>query len=116
MLRRGVGRSGPGVMGSMARAAVDADTATEVSRARRTANAESMRREELNAESARREELAERHSRPRATTPVAATPAGTTSVAAAEQVVTVLRDLAALKDQGVLTAEEFAAQKARLLG
>ena len=111
MLRRGVGRSGPGVMGSMARAAVDADTATEVSRAQRTANAESMRREELNAESARREELAERASRPPATTPVTAT-----SVAAAEQVVTVLRDLAALKEQGVLTAEEFAAQKARLLG
>lgn len=111
MLRRGVGRSGPGVMGSMARAAVDADTATEVSRARRTANAESMRREELNAESIRREEHALRTSRPPAATPVAAT-----SVAATEQVVTVLRDLAALRDQGVLTAEEFAAQKARLLG
>jgi hypothetical protein len=115
MLRRGVGRSGPGVMGSMARAAVDADTASEVSRAQRTANAESMRREELNAESARWEELAERTSRSPATTPVATTPAAT-SVAAAEQVVTVLRDLAALKDQGVLTAQEFAAQKARLLG
>lgn len=29
---------------------------------------------------------------------------------------TVLKELAALKDQGVLTAEDFAAQKARLLG
>jgi hypothetical protein len=27
-----------------------------------------------------------------------------------------LKDLAALKDQGVLTDEEFAAQKARILG
>jgi hypothetical protein len=27
-----------------------------------------------------------------------------------------LKDLAALKDQGVLTEEEFAAQKARILG
>ena len=98
-------------MGSMARAAVDADTASEVSRAQRTANAESMRREELNAESIRREDHAVRTSRPPVTAPVAAT-----SVAAAEQVVTGLRDLAALRDQGVLTAEEFAAQKARLLG
>jgi hypothetical protein len=30
--------------------------------------------------------------------------------------VTVLKELAALRDQGVLTAEEFASQKARLLG
>jgi hypothetical protein len=27
-----------------------------------------------------------------------------------------LKDLAALKDQGILTEEEFAAQKARILG
>jgi Short C-terminal domain len=116
MLRRGVGRSGPGVMGSMARAAVDADTATEISRAQRTANAESMRREGLDAESARWEEQAERHSRPPARTPAATAPVAAPSVAAAEQVVTVLRDLAALRDQGVLTADEFEAQKARLLG
>jgi Short C-terminal domain len=96
MLRRGRGRSGPGVMGSMARAAVVASTATAVSRAQRTANAESMRRERV----------AERASSPPSAEPAAAT----------EQVVTVLKELAALKDQGVLTAEEFAAQKARLLG
>jgi hypothetical protein len=90
MRHRGRGRNGPGVMGTMARAAVDADTATAVSRAQRAANAESNRREQL----------AERASHS----------------PASEQVVTVLKELAALRDQGVLTAEEFASQKARLLG
>jgi Short C-terminal domain len=96
MIHRGRGRSGPGVMGSMARAAIVAGTATAVSRAQRTANAESIRRERL----------AEQASKSPATAAAADT----------EQVVTVLKELAALKDQGILTAEEFATQKARLLG
>ena len=96
MRHRGRGRSGPGVMGTVARAAVVAGTATAVSRAQRTANAESLRRERV----------AERSSRSPADDPVAD----------AEQVVTVLKDLAALKDQGILSPEEFAAQKARVLG
>jgi hypothetical protein len=80
----------------MARAAVVAGTATAVARAQRTANAESIRRERV----------AERGSNAPATA----------SAADTEQVVTVLKELAALKDNGILTAEEFAAQKARLLG
>jgi hypothetical protein len=98
MLHRGQGRSGPGLMGTMARASVDAGTATAISRAQRTANAESLRRERM----------AERAWKPHADQAVA--------VADAEQVVNVLKQLAALKDQGILTAKEFAARKARLLG
>lgn len=93
MLRRGVGRNRPGVMGSVARTAVAAGTASAVARAQRTAGAETLRREQA----------AERAS------PTASDPDR------AERVVVVLKELAALKAQGTLTDEEFAAEKARLL-
>jgi hypothetical protein len=93
MIRRGVGRNRPGVMGSLARTAVIAGTASAVAQAQRTAGAEALRREQA-AEQAS-------HSGP--------------DPDRAERVVAVLKELAALRSQGALTDEEFAVQKARLL-
>jgi Short C-terminal domain len=46
----------------------------------------------------------------------AAQPEPPPPAAPAQDPIQALKDLAALKDQGVLTDEEFAAQKARILG
>ena len=99
MQRRGMGRGGPGVMGTVARTAVMASTASAIANAQRTAGAEALRREQM----------AER-----------AAAGGGPGVGAAHertaQVIDLLRELAALRDQGVLSDREFADQKERLLG
>jgi hypothetical protein len=88
-----MGRDGPGVMGTVARTAVMASTASAVANAQATAGAEALRREQA----------AER---------AAGGGAGHERTA---QVIDLLRDLAGLRDQGVLTDREFAEQKERLL-
>lgn len=89
MLRRTmVGRRGPGLLGTAARTAVVAGTASAVSgrvRARQQ----------------------ERYAEPEQ-------PAG--AVAAGDDAVSLLERLGRLKEQGVLTEQEFAEQKARILG
>lgn len=81
MIRRGIGRAGrPGLLGTAARTAVIAGTATAVS-------GNVARRQQARAQQA-----------------------------PATDVVSQLKDLAALRDSGVLTDDEFAAQKARILG
>jgi hypothetical protein len=97
MLRRGIGRVGrPGLIGTMARTAVVAGTATAVAggvsrrqqaRAQQAADAEAWQQQQA----------------------MAAQPA------APADLVTQLKELAALKEQGILTEEEFAVQKARIL-
>jgi membrane protease subunit (stomatin/prohibitin family) len=86
----------PRLMRSVARTAVVAGTATAVSNrvSRRQANRWSQQDEAQPAEPA---------------------PAPAAAPAAADPIAQ-LKELAELKDQGVLTEEEFAAQKAKLLG
>jgi Short C-terminal domain len=107
MLRRGVGRVGrPGLIGTMARTAVVAGTATAVSggvsrrqqaRPQQAADADAWQQQQaMAAQQAQAEQFA-------------------AQPAAQVDVVAQLKELAALKDQGILTEEEFAAQKARVL-
>lgn len=91
----------PGLIRGVARTAVIAGTATHVSNnvSRRQAN--------------RWAEQEQQQQPQYAPEPVAAAPAPAAPVA---DPIEQLKELAALKDQGILTEEEFAAQKAKLLG
>ena len=100
MLRRRVGRVGrPGLIGTMARTAVVAGTATAVAGG-------VSRRQQAHAQQAADAE-AYRQQQELAAQPAVAQPAA--------DLVKQLKELAALKEQGILTEEEFAAQKARIL-
>jgi hypothetical protein len=87
----------PGLIRGVARTAVVAGTATAVSNrvSRRQANRWAAQDEQQYAEQ-------------QAAAPPPAAPAA--------DPIEQLKELAALKDQGILTEEEFAAQKAKLLG
>ena len=85
----------PGLLRGVARTAVIAGTATSVS------NRVSRRQ----AERWNQEEAAQ-----------AVPPAPAPPPAAAESTIDQLKELGELKNQGILTEEEFAAQKAKLLG
>lgn len=89
----------PGLLRGMARTAVIAGTATAVS------NRVSRRQGERWAE----QEVAEQPAAP----PPAAAPA---AEAGGQSTIDQLRELGDLKQQGILTEEEFEAQKAKLLG
>ena len=89
----------PGLLRGMARTAVVAGTATAVSN--RVSRRQANRWAAQDASDYPQEQYA----------PPAAAPA-----AGGEDRVQQLKDLAALKEQGVLTDEEFAAEKARILG
>ncbi|MFD4911152.1 SHOCT domain-containing protein [Kitasatospora purpeofusca] len=91
----------PGLLRGVARTAVVAGTATAVSNRVSRRQAGRWAQQESSAEPA-----------PAAPPPAAAAPATPTMEEKLDQ----LKDLATLKDQGVLTEEEFAAQKARILG
>ena len=91
----------PGLLRGMARTAVIAGTATGVS------NRVSRRQGQRWAAQEQQEAPPQRYAEP----PPAAAPA-----APHASRVDQLKELAALKDQGVLTEEEFAAEKARILG
>ena len=95
MIRRPIGRE-------MARTAVIAGTATAVSGNVR------RRQEERYAEGAQTAQAVA----PAAEASPEAPPAGGPTAENIEQ----LKELAALKDQGILTEAEFAAQKAKILG
>ena len=88
----------PGLLRGMARTAVIAGTATSVS------NRVSKRQGERWAQ----QEAAQ--------APVAEQAPPAQPAAAGESVIDQLKQLGELKDQGILTEEEFAAQKAKLLG
>ena len=91
----------PGLLRGMARTAVVAGTATAVS------NRVSRRQyERWSAQSAYPQQGYAPEPEPAAPPPAAG----------GESRVEKLKDLAALKEQGVLTEEEFAAEKARILG
>ena len=93
------GRRGPGLVGAMARTAVIAGTATAVSG--KVAQAQHTKY------AAQQEQQA-------APAPPAAAPAA--AAPAEDDVFVTIQKLAVLKDQGILTEEEFSAKKAQLLG
>ena len=93
----------PGLLRGMARTAVVAGTATSVSNrvSRRQANRWSQQ------DAQQYEQPPQQYAAPPPAAPAA--PAG-------EDRVEQLKELASLKDQGILTDEEFAREKARILG
>ncbi len=90
----------PRLIGTVARTAVIAGTATAVSGG-------VQRRQ---AERAEQQQVAAQQQAAPAPAPVAPEPE-----AAESSMIDQLKELAALKDQGILTDEEFAAQKAKVL-
>jgi hypothetical protein len=114
MMRRGIGRVGrPGLVGTMARTAVVAGTATAVvggmnrhqqAKAQQSADAEAwqqqQQQEQMNAQMA-------------AQAPPPPPPA---PAASEDDTIAQLTKLGELKAAGILTEEEFAAQKAKILG
>ena len=103
MMRRRMGR--PGLVGTMARTAVVAGTATAVSGgvARRQ---QAKAQQAADAQAYQEQQYAE----------PAPAPAPAPAAAPEQDTISQLKELAALKDQGILTEEEFAAQKAKILG
>src|SRR4051812_14579187 len=100
MMRRGIGRVGrPGVMGTVARTAVIAGTASAVA----GGVAHHQQGKEQQAAEAQRDDMEQQQAAQQA----AAQPA--------PDMITQLKELASLRDAGVLTEAEFAAQKAKLL-
>jgi ABC-type cobalamin transport system ATPase subunit len=120
MRRRGIGRVGrPSVVGTMARTAVIAGTATAVSgsmqrsqqaKAEQSAQAQAYEAQQQQAEidAAVAQQLA-------AQAPASAAPAPAAG-GLTDELVGQLKQLAELRDAGILTEEEFSAKKTKLLG
>jgi hypothetical protein len=105
MRRRGIGRVGrPGLIGTMARTAVVAGTASAV------AGGVSRRQQAHQQQAADAEAFRQQQAMAAQQAP----PAQAAAPPPAD-LVTQLKELAALKDQGILTQEEFDVQKARIL-
>ena len=92
----------PGLLRGIARTAVVAGTATAVSN--RVSRRQAQRWQSQGADPYAQPEAADQEPAPQDAAPPA------------PDVIQQLKDLAELKDQGILTEEEFAAQKARILG
>ena len=93
----------PGLIRGVARTAVIAGTATHVS------NNVSRRQSERWAAQEQQQQPQQQYAEPQYQQPPPPPPAP------AEDPIEKLKELAALKDQGILTEEEFAAQKAKIL-
>ncbi len=100
----------PGLLRGVARTAVVAGTATAVSGRVQRRQAEKYATRDANIY-AQREQAYEQQ-----VAPAPAPPPAAPAAASQGEVIEQLKELAALKDQGVLTEAEFAAQKAKLLG
>ena len=102
MMRRGaVGRRGPGLLGTMARTAVIAGTATAVSKGVSGS---------MDQRAAQQQTAQQQQQQAQATAPQAASPASNT-----DTMISQLQQLAELQNLGILTPDEFAQQKARIL-
>jgi hypothetical protein len=99
----------PGLLRGIARTAVVAGTATAVSNRVSRRQADRWQRQGTYPDD-QQEPADEQQPEPEYATPAAA------AAPAAADPIQQLKDLAALKDQGILTEEEFAAQKAKVLG
>jgi hypothetical protein len=116
----GVGRRGPGLMGTMARTAVVAGTATVAVKATsgmmgggQKKQAEAQQNQDIAQLQAQQDALAQQQAAAQAAP--AAAPAAAPGSGLDDQLVQIQK-LSAMKDQGVLTEEEFAAKKAQILG
>jgi hypothetical protein len=98
----------PGLLRGVARTAVVAGTASAVSGRVQRRQAEKFAERDAGIAAQRTEAYQQQVAPP----PQAAAPAA----ASTTDVVSQLKSLAELKDQGILTEEEFAAQKAKILG
>ena len=96
----------PGLLRGIARTAAVAGTATAVSN--RVSRRQAQRWQQQGSDPYGQPEPAYEEPAPQYAAPPPAAPA--------PDPIQQLKDLAALKDQGILTEEEFAAQKARILG
>src|SRR5262245_63697924 len=120
MMRRGIGRVGrPGLVGTMARTAVVAGTATAVvggmsrhqqAKAEEAAQAEAWQQQQQQAQIDA--QVAASMAAQAPPPPPPAAPAASSE----DDTIAQLTKLGELKAAGVLTEEEFAAQKARILG
>ena len=104
MMRRGMRAGRPGLIGTMARTAVVAGTATAVSGG-------VARRQQAKAAAAQPQQAPAPEAAPAPEPAPAAAPAEGTN-----DVIAQLKELAELKNQGILTDAEFEAQKAKILG
>ena len=121
MMRRGIGRVGrPSLVGTMARTAVIAGTATAVSnkvsqgqaaKAQQAADAQAYQAQQQ--QEAMAQQMAAQQAAAPPPPPAAPAPA---AGGISDEVVGQLKQLAELRDAGILTEEEFSAKKAKLLG
>jgi hypothetical protein len=108
MRRRGaVGRRGPGLLGTMARTAVIAGTATAVSKG----VSGSMDQRAAQQQTAQQQQQQTAFDAGFQQAQQAASPASNT-----DAMISQLQQLAELQNLGILTPDEFAQQKARILG
>jgi hypothetical protein len=108
MRRRGIGRARPSLLGTAARTAVVAGTATAVA-----GNVAAGQQARAQQAAAQQQAAAPQ---PAAAPPPPPPPPPTGAVAEEDEMVRKLRQLAELRDQGILTDDEFSAKKAQLLG
>jgi hypothetical protein len=110
MMRRGaVGRRGPGLLGTMARTAVIAGTATAVSKGVSGSMDQRAAQQQAAYDAGfqqAQQAQAQQQQQAQATSPATNTDA----------MISQLQQLAELQNLGILTPDEFAQQKARILG
>ena len=106
---RGIGRRGPGLIGTAARTAVVAGTATAVVGGVQRHQAAKAEAQDAAAYDQQQQDYAQQQA-------YAAPPPPPPAEAAGGDTISQLKELASLRDQGILTEDEFAAQKAKILG
>ena len=123
MIRRGIGRVGrPGLVRTVGRTAVIAGTASAVSggvarrQQRRSQEQAEEYQEDVDRAAAEQQAAAPPPPPPPPPGGAAAPTAGAPGTGITDENVEQLKKLAELKDQGILSEEEFAAKKARILG
>jgi hypothetical protein len=118
MRRRGLGRGRPSLIGTAARTAVIAGTATAVAgKVSGAQHATAERAAAADQAAAAQQQLAIEAAVARQAAAAAPPPPPPTAAAAGDDpLITQLRALAELRDVGILTEEEFSAKKAQLLG
>jgi len=115
MMRRGIGRRGPGVVGVMARTAVVAGTATAVSgRVARRQQGQLQEEQAAQQSQGQLEDVQSQLNELQAQQAQAAV-AGAAQPAGGPDIVAQLNQLSSLKAAGVLNDQEFEAAKAKLL-
>ena len=116
LMRRGVGRRGPGLVGTVARTAVVAGTATAVvGGVSRHQAGKAQTQQDAAAYQAQQAQAAAAPPPAPPPAPVEAAPAAPTAPAQSDMLAQ-LQQLGDLHTQGILTDEEFAAEKAKILG